>query len=188
MKKNIINLILLLIVTTGITSCLKENSLYTDYGSTLPIADIPKAPANAATVPTAPTNSWIILDTLSAGVDYLTAVHLSANEHVGDVTLKMKIDTSAARKWINAHLSGGYSIIPDSLYSVPSLNVTIKNAGVFSTGDFPVRIKSNAKDISGNKLFKTNKYILPITIESVVGANYTVASNFQTILWYIRVK
>ena len=187
MKKNIVLLSFLILIVTGLLSCLKSTPLYTDYGSTQPMADIPKAPANALTG-AAPTNSWIVLDTLNGGVDYLTAVHLSAKDHVGDVTLKMKIDTAAATVWINAHPSAGYKLIPDSLYTVSSLEVIIRNAGVFSTGDFPVRINTNAKDTLGNKLFKVNKFILPVMIESVEGANYQVASNFQYILWYIRIK
>jgi uncharacterized protein DUF1735 len=188
MKKNLLNIILLLIVTIGFTSCLKENPLYTDYSTTLPIADIPKAPANAATVAKTPTSSWQILDTLATGVDYLTAVHLSAKNHVGDITLKMKIDIDAANLWLSKNPTAGYTLIPDSLYSVPSLTVTIKDAGVFTTGDFAVHINSNAKDEDGNKLFKTHKYILPVSIESVNEGKYSVASNFQTILWYIRIK
>lgn len=187
MKKNIVLFSFCIMSATGLVSCLKSNPLYTDYGSTLPMADIPKAPTNALKA-TAPSNSWVVLDTLANGVDYLTAVHLSANSHVGDVTLKMMIDTAAARAWLNAHPTSGYKLIPDSLYSVPSLDVVIKNAGIFSTGDFVVHIKSNAKDTSGNKFFKVNKFILPIKIESVEGSNYQVASNFQYILSYIRVK
>lgn len=172
------------------TACLKSNPYAEDFSSTMPIADLPKAPANAITVATAPTNSWYLLDSTGGGVDYATAVHISAKEHVGDVTLHMKIDKDAANLWIANHTSGGYSLIPDSLYTVPSLDVTIPNAGVFSTGDFIVHIKTGVKDpvTPARSIFKTHKYILPVTIESAAGGKYTVASNFQTILWYIRLK
>jgi len=188
MKPNIIKLLFLLMSTTIFVSCLKENPLYTDFASTKPLADIPKAPANALAA-TAPSNSWKVIDTLaSGGVDYPTAVHISAKDHVGDVTIKMKIDKDAANAWLTKNPSGNYKLLPDSLYTVPSLDVKIVNAGVFSTGDFVVHIKSDAKDADGNSLFRVNKYILPIAIESVEGGNYIVASNFQYILTYMRVK
>ncbi|MEO6819013.1 MAG: DUF1735 domain-containing protein [Ginsengibacter sp.] len=205
MKKSIINLGMLLIVTTGFMSCLKSNALYTDYGSTQPIADIPKAPGNTVSTSTAPTSSWQILDTTKSEVDYLTAVHLSANSHVGDVTLKMKIDVDAANAFIarvpytiaavgTKRDTIYYKVLPPELYTVPSYDVTIANAGVFSTGDFNVRIKIGTKDANGENLFNhtiVNKhfyYILPITIVSAGDGKYAVASNFQTILWRIRVK
>ena len=171
------------------TGCLKSNPYAEDFSTTQPVADIPKAPANAVAVATAPTNSWFILDSTAAGVDYATAVHLSAKDHVGDVTLRMKIDKNAANTWITNHSTAGYALIPDSLYTVKSLDVTVPNAGVFSTGDFIVHINSGARDAATTRsTFKTHKYILPVTIESAAGGQYTVASNFQTVLWYIRVK
>jgi hypothetical protein len=185
MKNNILKYLLVVLIASSFTACLKSNPYFEDFSSTQPIADIPKAPANAL-LAAAATNSWEILDTLANGVDYKTAVHISAKDHIGDVAVKMKIDSVGAKNWIAAHPTLGYKLIPDSLYTVSSSTVLIPNAGVFSTGDFVVHIKSNAKDAGGNKLFKTNKYLLPVSIESASG--YGIASNFQTVLWYIRVK
>jgi len=188
MKKSLL-IYVLAAATLSLTACLKSNPYFEDFSSTQPIADIPKAPANTVTVSTAPTNSWYILDSLAAGVDYATAVHISAKEHVGDVTLHMKIDKEAANTWISKHTTSGFSVLPDSLYTVPSLDVTIANAGVFSTGDFIVHIKTDVRDPStGTSIFKTHKYILPVSIETAGNGEYGVASNFQTILWNIRVK
>ena len=187
MKKNIITLTFAFALALGMASCLKSNDLYTDFASTQPTADITKAPGNAL-LAAAPTASWFTLSTTPGGVDYKTAVHISSKDHLGDVTLNMKIDKAAAATWITAHPAGGYEVIPDSLFTVPSLTVTIKNAGVFSVGDFVVHLKTDTKDGGGNYVFKTHKFILPVKIESVASANYTVASNFQYILWYIKVS
>jgi len=195
MKTKLIKYIGVILLASSFTACLKSNKYYEDFSSIVPIADIPKAPVNALAA-AAPTNSWVLLDSLAAGQDYLTAIHLSAAEHVGDVTIRMKIDTAAARVWLAKPTSSTYSLLPDSLYTIPSLDVKIANAGVFNTGDFVVHIKSGVRDPAtgtvavpkGTSIFKTKKFILPITIESVPGTNYGVAANYGTILWYIRVK
>lgn len=186
MKRFILKYIPVVAIGFMFTSCLKNNSLYESYDSLQPIADLPKAKANALNS-TTPTASWEKLDTLAGGYDYKTAVHISAKDHVGDVTVSMKIDKTAAQTWVTS-MPGGYTVIPDSLYTVGSLNVTIPNAGVFSTGDFVVHIKSNAKTAGGVNVFKANKFILPVSIDKVTSSNYGVAENFRTILWYIQVK
>ena len=186
MKKRLYQLIAVAAVIVSLTSCLKNNDKYESFDSLRPIADLPKAKANAIKQAT-PTTSWMVLDTVNAGVDYLTAVHISYKDHLGDVVVKMKIDKQAAQTWLST-LGTAYKLIPDSLYSVSSYDVTVPNAGVFSTGDFAVHIKTNAKDATGKNVFKANKFILPVSIDSVPSAKYNIASNFQTIFWYITVK
>jgi hypothetical protein len=180
-----------IVITTIASSCLKSNPYYEDFSSITPIADIPKATVNAVTA-SLPTTSWVSLDSLPGGFDYLTAIHLSAADHVGDVTVRVSIDKAAANTWIAAHPTAGYTLIPDSLFTPGSLDVKITNAGVFSTGDFHVLIKSGTKDPTtgspGVSIFKTHKYILPVSIESVPGTSYGVAANYKTVLWYIKVK
>jgi hypothetical protein len=201
MKKTI-KYFLLLMVVVSFTACLKSNEFFEDFSSTQPTADIPKAPANTVTRSTAPTNSWFTLDSSAAGVDYPTAVHISAKNHVGDVTVRMKIDKTAGQAFITrvpyTVLTGKdtvyYEVIPDSLYTVPSYDVVVKNAGVFNTGDFNVHIKTGALAPDGQDVFihtKANKhkfYILPVSIDTVTSHPFTVESNFKTILWKINVK
>ena len=186
MKRSILKYIPVVIMGLSLASCLKNNNLYESYDSLQPVADLPKAKANALTS-TTPTNSYVVLDTTAGGVDYPTAVHISSNDHVGDVVVRMRIDKAAAQTWVTAN-AGGYQVLPDSLYTIASMDVTVPNAGVFSTGDFIIRIKSNAKNAGGVNVFKANKFILPVSIDKVVSASYGVAENFRTILWYIRVK
>jgi len=179
------HILLAIVSLVLLSSCLKKNDYWEDFASTQPIADIAKAPANAA-VATAPTNSWFILDSAAGPQDYATAVHISAKDHIGDVTIKMKIDNAVGASWIAAHPTAGYTLLPEDLYTVPSLNATIPNAGVFSIGDFVVNIKANADNGSGVSRFKGVKYILPVTIDDA--SPYGIAANFKTVLWYIRVK
>ncbi|ANE52628.1 DUF1735 domain-containing protein [Flavisolibacter tropicus] len=187
MKKLLIRIIPFILIPAVLTSCLKKFELAEDFSSTQPIADLPKAPANALNA-TAPTNSWFILDSAQGTVDYSTAVHISAKDHVGDVTVRMKIDRAAGQKWIDAHPSGGYELLPEDLYTVPTLDVVIPNAGVFSVGDFIVKVKANANNGAGVSRFKNKKYILPVSIDNVVSHNFTVAENFRNVLWNMRVK
>jgi hypothetical protein len=187
MKKIFLKILPLLVVPIALTSCLKENKYFEDFSSTQPIADLPKAPANALTA-SAPTNSWFVLDSAAGTVDYNTAVHISAKDHIGDITVHMKIDRAAGQKWIDAHPAGGYELLPEDLYTVPSYDVVIPNAGVFSTGDFTVKVKANANDGAGVSRFKNKKYILPVAIDKVVNQDIGIASNFQYVLWRMQVK
>lgn len=187
MKKRSIVYLPLFAVAILFTACLKENKYFEDFSSVQPMADIPKAPANALTA-AAPTNSWFILDSAAGTVDYNTAVHLAAKDHVGDVTVRMKIDKAAGQQWLSAHPTSGFELLPDDLYTVPSTDVVIPNAGVFSVGDFTVKIKANANNGAGVSRFKDKKYILPVAIDQVLTNNYGIASNYKYILWYIRVK
>lgn len=192
MKHNIKSYLFLSLLVVSFTACLKSNPYYEDFSSTQPIADLPKAPANALNA-AAPTNSWFILDSVAGGVDYPTAVHISYREHLGDVTVRMKVDKAAGQAWIDAHPTSGFKLLPDSLYTVKSLDVVVPNAGVFSTGDFIVHIRTDVRDPAtsnptGKSIFKTNKFILPVTIESVPNTSYGIAANYASMLWYIRVK
>lgn len=187
MKKIFLKFLPFLIVPVVFTSCLKESKYFEDFSSTQPIADLPKAPANALTA-TAPTNSWEVLDSAAGTVDYKTAVHISAKDHIGDVTVRMKIDRVAAQSWIDAHPSGGYELLPEDLYTVPSYDVVIQNAGVFSVGDFVVKVKANANNGAGVSRFKNKKYILPVSIDKVVSQDFGIAENFRHVLWNMRIK
>lgn len=193
MKKLIIKFLPLFIIVSSVSSCLKSNDYFEDFSSTQPTADIPKAKANALASAT-PTASWFTLDSTAAGVDYATAVHIASKDHVGDITIRMKIDKANAQTWVAAHPT--YELLPDSLYTVGSLDVLIPNAGVFTTADFNVHIKTGVRDPNtgtattpkGASIFKTHQFILPVSIDTVVTHPYTVESNFRTILWKINVK
>jgi hypothetical protein len=180
MKKTIIKFFSLVIVGASLTGCLKSNNYFEDFSSTQPIVDLPKAPANAINQ-TNPTSTWFTMDSLPGGQDFQTAVHIAAKDHVGDVTVRMKIDKALATTWLATRPT--YKLIPDSLYTVGSLDVTIPNAGVFTTADFVVRIKTQYRS-----LFKSNNFILPVSIDTTVNRAYTVASNYRTIFWRINVK
>src|SRR4051812_48843868 len=100
MKKILFRFIPVAATVLTLTSCLKSNDKYESYDSLQPIADLPKAKANAIKSAT-PTTSWTVLDTVNAGVDYPTAVHISYKDHLGDVVVKMKIDKAAAQTWLS---------------------------------------------------------------------------------------
>ena len=182
MKKNIITLTFVFALALGMTSCLKSNDLYTDYGSTQPVADLPKASNLSLKTPALVAS----LDSVLAPgtVDLLTAVHISAKDHIGDVTIKLGVDNVAATALIARVPAPGqtdyrtYQILPASLITVPTTSATIPNAGVFSVGNFIVKIQTGSMSKAA---FNAQKYLLAISITD--GGGYTIASNFQTIYY-----
>jgi len=123
--------------------------------------------------------------TPDATVDTLVAVHLSAKNHIGNVTFTLGLGASdsAFVAFMAAHPE--YKLMPPNLYSFDS-TVTIQNAGVLNTANFPVRFKTAAVDANGNKLFFTNQYVLPIIIKDASG--YKVAANFRMIIMKVLSK
>ena len=176
---------LLLTVIVSSTACLKSNDYFEDFSSTQPVADIPKASNLGLKTPAI----TVTLDSALHTVDLKTAVHISAKEHIGDVTVKLKVDKAAAQALIARVPATGFTdyrtnqVLPDSLITVPKFDAVIPNAGVFSVGDFVVQIKT---DKMSKAAFNANKYVLALSIESASG--YTVASNFSTIYYNVRVK
>jgi|GEM_PF-3336545 len=82
----------ILVATLMLTGCLKTNSLYTDFSNPTPLADI-----NLSNLSNADDSlTAYALDTGSEWVDTSIAVHLSAANHVGNVTFTMAVaDTNA---------------------------------------------------------------------------------------------
>jgi hypothetical protein len=169
-------LIILLILAVTLGGCLKNNDFYEGFTDLEPLADIPLSHLSSDTL------TAYVLDAApspDASVDTMIAVHLSAKNHVGDVTFTLGLGTSdpAFVAFMAAHPE--YTLMPPDLYSFDS-TVTIPNAGVLNTATFPISFKTAAVDANGNKLFFTNEYVLPIIIKSA--GSYKVASNFRMII------
>lgn len=176
MKKIIKSSILFLFGAVLLSGCLKTNEYYEGFENIKPLADFPLSHLSTDTL-----TPYVleVAPTPDATVDTLVAVHLSAKDHVGDVTFHLGLgDTDPAfTKYLEDHPE--FELLPANLYSFDS-TVTIQNAGVLNTANFTVKFKSGAVDADGNNLFLSHNYLLPIIIKDA--GNYDVASNFRMII------
>ncbi len=182
MKRVIKNSVIFLLVATVLGGCLKNNDLYEGFNDLAPLADIPLSHLSSDTLtvyalPVAPS--------ADATIDTVVAVHLSAKNHVGNVTFSLGVGASdsAFAAFMTAHPE--YTLMPSNLYSFDS-TVTITDAGVLNTATFPVRFKTATVDTAGNNLFLSNQYVLPIIIKDAGG--YGIATNFRMIIMRVLAK
>ena len=182
MKKLIKNTIFFLLGAVVFTGCLKTNKFYEGFTSIAPSADFPLShlPSDTLTV-----YALEAAPTPDATVDTFVAVHLSAKDHVGDVTFQLGLGAGDPAFIAFMAANPEYTLMPSNLYSFDS-SVVIKNAGVLSTANISVKFKTSAVDGGGNKLFFSNEYVLPIIIKSA--GSYAIASNFRMIIMRVLAK
>ena len=182
MKSCLKYFIFLLSVTVFFSSCLKTNDLYEGFENISPIADFPLSRLSSDTLTV---YALAIAPSADATVDTVFAVHLSAKDHVGNVTFQVGLGTgdSAYVKFMHDHPE--YTLMPSDLYSFDS-SVTIENAGVLSTATLPIRFKTASLDVSGNNAFLSNEYVLPIVLKDAGG--YKIASNFRLLMMRVLAK
>jgi hypothetical protein len=170
------NLIIFLLASVILGGCLKTNPLYEGFEDIKPLADIPLSHLSTDTL-----TPYVmsVAATPDATIDTVVAVHLSAKNHVGDVTFQLGLgdQDSAFKAYLKAHPD--FELCPPELYSFDP-EVTIQNAGVLNTANFKVSFKTGAVDADGNNLFLSHNYLLPIIIKDAGG--YQIASNFRMII------
>src|SRR4051812_5756365 len=174
--------IIVLLSTLVLGGCLKNNDFYEGFTNLEPLADIPLSHLSSDTLSP---YALVVAPSPDATIDTVVAVHLSAKDHVGDVTFTLGLGTSdsAYVAFMAAHPE--YTLMPSDLYSFDS-TVTIKNAGVLNTATFPIRFKTAAVDAEGNNRFLSNEYVLPIIIKDAGG--YKIAANFRMIFLRVLAK
>jgi hypothetical protein len=182
MKKIIKNSIIFLLAPMVFASCLKTNDLYEGFTDIAPLADIPLSHLSSDTLTV---YALDVAPSPDATIDTLLAVHLSAKNHVGDVTFHLGLGTSdpAYVAFMTAHPE--YTLMPSNLYTFDS-TVIIQNAGVLTTANLPISFKTASVDANGNYLFISNKYVLPIIIKDA--GSYSIASNFRMIIMRVLAK
>lgn len=182
MKKIVKNSIILILTAVVFAGCLKTNSLYEGFTDLAPLADIPLSHLSSDTLTI---YALPVASSADATIDTLLSVHLSAKNHVGDVTFTLGLGTSdpAYITFMSKHPE--YTLMPANLYSFDS-SVVIKNAGVLNSADISVKFKTGALDANGNNLFLSNEYVLPIIIKNA--GSYQIASNFRMIVMRVLAK
>jgi hypothetical protein len=154
----------LIILCCLLQACLKPAKYYTDFSDIGTIAQF------SLGGPT-PANAWItVLDTPT---DYTLNVNLASPHPAGkDVTITLALDTAD----FNAQLAGnGYTLLPDSDYTITTWQVTIP-AGQ-DTGTFHIHVSST-------KLGTNTGFILPLHITDAQGI--PISSNFGYGFWLVQ--
>lgn len=218
MKKLIKYIPGVMLLVFAFTGCLKTNPLYEGFEDIKPIADINLSNLSDANDSTTAYSLDLLKDP-NATIDTAVAVHLSAKNHVGDVTFKLaRVDDDPTFQafyknnqlmfniWNNATQDewdaldadtqkqiedyvdnhDEVTLLPDSLYSVDSWDVTIKDAGVLNVGRLKIHVKTGAVDADGNALFALHNFVIPIAIQDAGG--YEIADNFRMIFLVLKGK
>ncbi|HVW98949.1 MAG TPA: DUF1735 domain-containing protein [Candidatus Babeliaceae bacterium] len=179
MKKYINYFIILLSVSVGLSSCLKETSHPPLYGwstsSVVSFQDNGGADGSGASYASVPTTPYPLykfsfpapLANDTAGFDAI--VIYGPDPASQDITVNLEVDTSALKKFNKAN--GTAFIVPDdkTIYSFPS-SIVIKK-GESQAKAHVVITTTSSFDYSAS-------YALPLTITSATGA--TISSNFST--------
>ena len=165
-KKQIttVSCLVLLCAGLGTPGCLKPAKYYTDFFDIGTIAQFSQGG------PT-PANAWITVQ--GTPTDYTIMVNLAAPKPASkDIVFTLAIDTADFNQQL---ASAGYSILPDSDYTVPSWTVTIP-AGQDS-GTFHIQVSSA-------KLGPNLGFILPLHIVNASGV--PISSNFGYGFWLVQ--
>lgn len=157
MKQNkYLRLLIIAAMVFSLQSCLKNNSFYTDFSQGKPAVELPLA-ANFTNEPFA-----VSFDVSNTPATYYAVVNVaSVNKPTSPVTATLGIDQAYLDKY-NADQTAldpdnyvPYELMPDSTYSIGSLNVTI--AAGHREDSVPIQIFTN-------KMAPGHNYLLPLTI------------------------
>jgi hypothetical protein len=115
-----------------------------------------------------------------------------------DVTVKLRLNPSVIPEhniqYTNDRIKAGdtlnnglpdftkiklYDILPDSVFTLPSLEITVPKDS--KDGEFVFTVNSS-------KMSLTGKYLLPFYIESVSDPNVQIANNLRSVSLFIQVK
>lgn len=160
-------------VMVSIASCVKNrNSLNTDFSNLQPLVELRTPPPNVAGLLNFGTASLLLAgqpdpDTVLVYVNLASVTALNK-----DLKVNVDIDNAAMTTY-NATSTIKYTLFPDSTFSIPQKQVTIK-AGQHVA---PVNIIFHPDKIDFSK-----NYMLPISIKDAEGT--TISSNFGTIYFH----
>lgn len=171
-KNNITGAIVLLLAVVLFASCLKRRTNETIFDSLAPIVQIPEAGYANFSKTTLSFPSSDLSDTTSFRVNYA-----ATNVAPKDIVVTLGVDTAALNAY-NADSTHGtkFTLMPDSLYSFTTTQVTVKAGQNYSDLVQVVFYPSKVSDPTAN-------YMLPISIKDAQGTN--ISGNFGTIYYHI---
>lgn len=146
-------------------SCVKTNSEYTNFADVHPIAEFYLG---------GPAINTAYIATQATPTDYTIDVNLaSPNPATKPITLTLAIDSADFNR-MNDSVGDIYTLLPDSIYTVPNWKVTI------ATGQ---HLASLHIQVNSSKLNSGNLFILPLKITDASGV--TISGNFGNGYWWI---
>lgn len=177
--KKYFNIVLLTAVVTGLTSCLKDNSVNLDTSNTPAVVEWSTTSGDvpAGTNSSGYTRYARSYDAGPNAQATFTVNYAGADAAPDDVTVTLGVDESAVTKFNNAtNPVGTYTVLPATLYSIPASVIIPKGQRKVNV---TVSLKTNQFDF-------TKSYILPIAIKSTTSG--AVSGNYGTILVSVSAK
>ena len=159
----------LFLAMASLSSCLKNGQYYTNFAAVAASVDLPLAATNANGVETFSYNATVSSATLPI---YANVASPSIPTKATTVTLAL--DTAYLDSY-NTNNGTSYELLPDSVYTISSLNMTIP-AGQ--------RLDSVNVTYDFTKMNLSHSYVLPITIAS---ASLPI-EQWNHLLYYVSVK
>ncbi|WP_316829485.1 DUF1735 domain-containing protein [Pedobacter aquatilis] len=156
-------------LSLGLSSCTKQDGIYTQNGSDgiIELADLPSR--TSSTAYSVVTKS---LDA-SASIDLPITINYTGNSGAPeDISVVISFDDAAV-----ATMSSSYTVLPSTLYTVPSYTVTIPKGS--KTGTFHLTLNTASFDF-------TKTYALGVKIKSVTSG--TISGNYGTGVFVIVAK
>ncbi len=147
------------------SSCVKTNPNYTNFADVHPIAEFYLG---------GPTINTAFIATQSTPTDYTIDVNLaSPNPAARPITVTLAIDTADFNR-MNDSVGDIYTLLPDSVYTVPDWKVTIATGQHLAS----LHIQVNSSGLNNGYLF-----ILPLKITDASGV--TISANFGNGYWWV---
>lgn len=175
MKKLLISCIVLILGAGFLISCLDEDPLFNPAKSEniIEFFDIGEIASPADAIYPLYVSSF----TLSPASEFNVIISYSgANGNDRDITVNLELSQIALDQY-NADQDQNYEILPESLYTVPGLTVTIPKG----------QTKANLKFILKTQDFDLEKaYALPLKIVS--SSHGTISGNFSTAIFAVGAK
>lgn len=146
-------------------SCVKTNPNYTNFSDVHPIAEFYLG---------GPAINTAYIASQSTPTDYTIDVNLaSPNPASQPITVTLAIDTADFNR-MNDSVGDIYTLLPDSVYTVPSWKVTIAKGQ---------HLASLHIEVQSSMLNNTNLFILPLKITDASGI--TISGNFGNGYWLV---
>lgn len=166
--------LLSLLAVVSLTSCLKEDPLFVDNGSS-GIVELALPAKTTSTKYAVKSNTIALEDEIDLPV---TINYTGANGTTEEVMVTLAIDEAATTEYINSLSDdSGISLLPSSYYEVPQSTVTIPRGG--KTADFIITLKPGSFDL-------TKTYAIAVKIVSA--SSGTVSGNYGTGIFTLPVK
>lgn len=177
MKKYIINLLAVVLLSTTLTSCLKDDSLVLDPAkghNVIEFANPSQIAVNGSIYPL-----YVFSYSLGSVASLPVTVSYSGPEATApqDITVKFAVGAAATVTAYNANQSKSFEMMPAGNYTLPTNEVVIKQGQ--SKATFNVTFNTAAFDL-------TKSFVLPLTITSA--SSGIVSGNFNTILLAVGVR